>query len=88
IVTASRRLHDDFDAFLQTFEHYVTVRVTMQEIETIWRQEQQSQGFAVDGEMSKAHWDAQLKAFAALNPDLPHVAPDAVLAKQFVSAFE
>ena len=55
-----------------------------EEIETIWRQEQQSKGFAVDGELSEPHWQAQLKAFASLNPRLRTLSIDEVLARQFV----
>ena len=84
IVEASNRLDSDFQAFLATFEQYVTVRLQPEEIETIWRQEQQSKGFAVDGELSEPHWQAQLEAFASLNPRLPTLSLDEVLARQFV----
>lgn len=84
IVTASRRLNEDFDAFLKTFEHYVSVRLAPEQIETIWQQEQKSQGFAVDGEMSNEHWDKQLAAFAKLNPNLPMLERADILAVQFV----
>lgn len=86
IVTASRQLNEDFDAFLKTFEHYVSVKLAPQQIETIWQQEQKSQGFAVDGEMSDGHWDKQLAAFARLNPDLPKLERTDILAVQFVQA--
>jgi len=84
IVAASQRLHEDFDAFLKTFEHYVTIKVAPKEIEKIWLQEQQSNGFAIDGEMSKSHWNKQLKAFARLNPSLPRIQFDEVLNAKFV----
>ena len=84
IVAASQRLHEDFDAFLKTFEHYVTIKVAPKEIEKIWLQEQQSNGFAIDGEMSKSHWNKQLKAFATLNPSLPRIQFDEVLNAKFV----
>lgn len=84
IVAASQRLHEDFDAFLKTFEHYVTIKLAPKEIEKIWLQEQQSNGFAIDGEMSKSHWDKQLEAFATLNPSLPRIQFDEVLNAKFV----
>ena len=84
IVAASQRLHEDFDAFLKTFEHYVTIKIAPKEIEKIWLQEQQSNGFAIDGEMSKSHWNKQLKAFARLNPSLPRIQFDEVLNAKFV----
>lgn len=84
IVSASRLLSVDFDAFLKTFEHYVSVKLAPTQIEQIWLQECQSQGFAVDGEMSAAHWNAQLAAFAGLNPSLSPVEVSEVLATQFV----
>ena len=84
IVAASQRLHEDFDAFLKTFEHYVTIKIAPKEIEKIWLQEQQSNGFAIDGEMSKSHWNKQLKAFATLNPSLPRIQFDEVLNAKFV----
>ncbi|MEM7568140.1 MAG: ABC transporter substrate-binding protein, partial [Pseudomonadota bacterium] len=86
LVAASRRLDSDFEAFRRTFERYVTVRVTPRQIEEIWEQERRSKGFAVDGEMSAAHWDGQLDAYARLNPGLPRIAREDVLATRFVEA--
>ena len=68
----------------KTFEHYVTIKIAPKEIEKIWLQEQQSNGFAIDGEMSKSHWNKQLKAFARLNPSLPRIQFDEVLNAKFV----
>ena len=84
IVAASKRLNESFEAFLQTFEHYVSVKLAPKEIEQIWLQERQSKGFAIDGEMSKDHWNKQLKAFASLNPSLPSIQFDEVLTTKFV----
>ncbi|MBT6365231.1 MAG: hypothetical protein HOJ68_03485, partial [Bacteroidetes bacterium] len=66
------------------FEHYVSVKLAPKEIEQIWLQERQSKGFAIDGEMSKDHWNKQLKAFALLNPSLPSIQFDEVLTTKFV----
>ena len=84
IVAASKRLNESFEAFLQTFEHYVSVKLAPKEIEQIWLQERQSKGFAIDGEMSKGHWNKQLKAFASLNPSSPSIPFDEVLTTKFV----
>lgn len=84
IVIASRRLNDDFDAFVRTYEHYVSVKLPASEIEAIWAQECKSQGFAVNGELTTAHWDRQIEAFAALHPQLPKVERSAVIADRFV----
>lgn len=84
IVAASRLLAADFDSFLKTFEHHVSVKLTPGQIEKIWQQECQSQGFAVDGELSAKHWNTQLAAFATLNPTLPRIKLSQVLATQFV----
>lgn len=86
IIEASRKLHADFDAFLQTYERYVSVKLPAEQIEKIWSQEKASDGFAINGEMTPEHWEQQLSFFARLNPDLPLVDADAVLAKQFVDA--
>jgi ABC-type nitrate/sulfonate/bicarbonate transport system substrate-binding protein len=86
IVAASRLLNSDFNAFLSTYEKYVSVQLAPKEIERIWQQECQSHGFAVDGEMTAQHWTKQLAAFAALNPSLPRLELSDVLASQFVDS--
>ena len=84
IITASRRLRDDFDAFRKTYEHYVSVKLPANNVEAIWAQECASEGFAVNGELSTGHWDRQIESFAALNPQLPKVERDSVIAARFV----
>ncbi|MEM8590545.1 MAG: ABC transporter substrate-binding protein [Pseudomonadota bacterium] len=86
IIVASRRLNDDFEAFRTVYEHYVTVRLPAAEIKAIWRQERAAGGFAVNGEMTEAHWSRQLASFADLNPDLPTVDRAAILSTGFVDA--
>ena len=85
LIVASRRLRGDFDAFAETYEHYVSVRLPAAEIEKIWAQECASDGFAVNGELTPAHWQRQIGSFAALNPQLPIVNPEDVIADRFVS---
>ncbi|MEM6461216.1 MAG: ABC transporter substrate-binding protein [Pseudomonadota bacterium] len=84
IIVASRRLYDNFDDFLKTYEHYVSVELPAEEIEAIWRQERASDGFAVNGELSAGHWDGQIASFAALNPHLSAIDRDTVIAHRFV----
>lgn len=84
IIIASRRLHQDFDAFLRVYERYVSVSLPSEQIERIWTQERGSGGFAINGEMTEAHWDRQLASFAQLNPELPKLDRETVLATDFV----
>ncbi len=86
IIDASRRLRGDFDAFLRTYEHYVSVSLPPSEIERIWQQECASEGFAVNGEVTDAHWDGQLVAFARLNPRLRTIGREEVLSPAHVLA--
>lgn len=85
IIVASRRLRDDFDAFVKTFEHYVSVTLPAAEIDAIWAQECASDGFAVNGELTPDHWQRQIASFAALNPQLPTIALEDLIAGRFVS---
>ena len=85
IIAASRRLRDDFGAFVKTFEHYVSITLPAAEIEAIWAQECASEGFAVNGELTPGHWQRQIASFAALNPQLPSVEPQELIAGRFVS---
>lgn len=73
MIRASRALHEDFDAFRSAYNHHVTVSVPADHVREIWRQERDSGGFAVDGELSAAHWGAQMKSFFELNPELPRI---------------
>jgi ABC-type nitrate/sulfonate/bicarbonate transport system substrate-binding protein len=85
LILASRRLRDDPDAFRAVVEHHVSVPLSDGDIEAIHRQEVASDGFAVDGEMSAAHWDAQIDFFRQLNPNLAVPAREDVLAPAFVA---
>ena len=54
------------------------------EIAAIWQQERDNGGFAVNGEMSAVHWNAQFADFRELNPTLREVTQDEILARNFV----
>ena len=85
MIKASRALHDDYATFRHVYDTYVTVPLPDDDIETIWRSEQETGGFAVNGEMSATHWNAQLESYFALNPDLKRFERDDLLASKFVS---
>jgi ABC-type nitrate/sulfonate/bicarbonate transport system substrate-binding protein len=86
MIHASRALHDRFEVFHHTVKEYVSVKLSEEEARLLWKREHDSGGWAVDGEMTDAHWDAQLALFHELNPQLPEIRKDALLAGQFVSA--
>lgn len=85
MIKASRALHDDYASFREVYDGYVTVPLPDDDVEWIWQREHDTGGFAVNGEMSPGHWDAQLDSYAALNPDMSPIARDDLLASQFVS---
>lgn len=84
MIRASRTLHSDAAVFERVFRGNAIVELPGDEIAAIWRQERDNGGFAVNGEMSRAHWDAQFADFRALNPDLRAVSQDEILARGFV----
>jgi ABC-type nitrate/sulfonate/bicarbonate transport system substrate-binding protein len=73
MIQASRALHSDYAAFRKTYDHYVSVKIPDEQVRTIWQQERDSGGFAVNGELSQQHWQAQMDSFFQLNPDLPKI---------------
>jgi ABC-type nitrate/sulfonate/bicarbonate transport system substrate-binding protein len=81
---ASRALHERFEAFRSTVRAYVQVPLTDEEIRLLWQREHDSRGWAVDGELSPGHWDAQLALFRSLNPWLRAVTFDEVIAAEFI----
>jgi ABC-type nitrate/sulfonate/bicarbonate transport system substrate-binding protein len=84
MIRASRALHDDFEAFRRVYEHYVTVKVPLEMVRTIWRQERETGGFAVNGELSEPHWRRQTELLYELDPDLARVDLRDVIAHRFV----
>ncbi len=85
MIKASRALHDDYAAFREVYDGYVTVKLPDEDVEWIWQREHETGGFAVNGEMSAAHWDAQLDSYVALNPGMQRIERNDLLAGQFVS---
>lgn len=84
MIRASRALHSDRAVFERVFRDNAIVALSDDEIGAIWRQERENGGFAVNGEMSAAHWDAEFADFRALNPTLREVSQDEILARGFV----
>ncbi len=84
MILASRALHDDFTAFRATYRQYVKVSVPEEQIRGIWEQERDANGFAVNGELSHAHWQSQLDLFYALHADLPRVNFEQLIDTRFV----
>ena len=85
MIRASRALNDDFDAFKKVYDYHVTVSVPADEIRRIWQQERDSGGFALNGELTSAHWNAQMTSFFELYPSLPRIAYEDVILDRFVT---
>lgn len=85
MIRASRALHDDFDAFRKVYDRHVTVPVPPDLVKGIWQQEHDSGGFAINGELTNAHWREQLARFYELHPDLPRVTRKDLIADGFVA---
>lgn len=86
MIRASRALHEDYALFRRVYDHHVTVPVPDDHVQRIWQQERQSGGFAINGELTRAHWASQMSLFYELNPALPRIPREAVLAERFVEA--
>ena len=84
MIKASRALHDDFATFKKVYDYYVTVPVPEKDVQTIWQQEHDTAGFAINGELTKDHWRDEMELFYKLNPDLPKVTREDVIAENFV----
>ena len=85
MIRASRALNDDFENFRKVYDHNVTVPVADEDIYDIWKKERDSSGFAIDGELSEEHWQKQMGLFYELNPDLPKISRNDVIAENFVA---
>jgi len=85
MIKASRALHEDFSNFKKVYDHYVTVPVPDEDVRKIWQQEHDTAGFAVNGELTHGHWRDEMDLFYKLNPDLPRVTREDVIAENFVA---
>lgn len=84
MILASRALHERFEVFHEVLKAHVSVKLSADEARLLWQREHDSGGWAVDGEMTGAHWAAQLALFAELNPELEEIQPAAVLVPGYV----
>ena len=85
MILASRALHERFEVFHDTVKEYVSVKLSPDEARLLWQREHDSGGWALNGEMTAAHWDAQLALFHELNPDLKPIEKSSVLSQRFVA---
>lgn len=85
MIKASRALHDDFHTFKTVYDHYVTVPVPEEDVQTIWQQEHDTAGFAINGELTKGHWKDEMELFYKLNPTLTEVNREDIIAENFVA---
>jgi hypothetical protein len=86
MIGASRALHESFDNFRSCVRACVNLRLADEELRLLWQREHDSRGWAVDGELSRPHWEAQLTLFRDLNPSLRRLGYDEVIAPQFIPA--
>jgi hypothetical protein len=86
MIQASRALHDRFEVFHDTVKACVSVRLSTEEARLLWKREHDSGGWAVNGELTQQHWDAQLRLFQKLNPALRAVSREELIAEPFVAA--
>lgn len=83
---ASRALHGEFEAFRACVRAYVTLPLADAELRLLWQREHDSRGWALDGELTRAHWDAQLLLYRELNPLLRALRYEEIIAPQFLRA--
>jgi predicted amidohydrolase/ABC-type nitrate/sulfonate/bicarbonate transport system substrate-binding protein len=81
LVHASRAMHDDYEAFKATVKKNVTMKVENHEIRAIWEHEHNAGGFAVNGALSRRHWEKQFKVFGIEN-----LKPEDVLTRSYMRA--
>jgi ABC-type nitrate/sulfonate/bicarbonate transport system substrate-binding protein len=84
MVSASRGLHESFDNFRSTVRAYVKLALSDEELRLLWQREHDSRGWAVDGELSRAHWDAQLALYATVDPAARGMTYDELIAPSFL----
>lgn len=85
MILASRALHDDAAVFSEVARANVAVSLNDAELGLMWRREHSSGGWAVNGELTRGHWDAQLRLFRELNPDTRAVTREELIADRYVT---
>ena len=84
MVLASRALHESFDNFRSAVRACVKLPLSDEELRLLWQREHDSRGWAVDGELSRAHWDAQLELYRTIDPATRGVTFDALITTRFL----
>jgi len=84
MIRASRALHDDAEVFKKVVRSHVTVKLSDAELQLMWQREHSSGGWAVNGEMTRGHWEAQLALTRELNPKARAVTREELIAGRFV----
>jgi ABC-type nitrate/sulfonate/bicarbonate transport system substrate-binding protein len=73
MILAQRALYDRFEVFRDVTTANAGVKVSEPELRLLWQRETSSGGWAVNGELSKPHWEAQFDLYKTLYPDLRRV---------------
>ena len=84
MILASRALHDDFATFAAVAKGCIAVALSDAELRLLWEREHSSGGWAVNGELTRGHWQAQLALWRELNPGSRAVTRDELIAERFV----
>jgi ABC-type nitrate/sulfonate/bicarbonate transport system substrate-binding protein len=73
MILAQRALHDKFEVFRDVVTANAGVKLTEPELRLLWQRETSSGGWAVNGELTRSHWEAQFDLYQTLYPDLRRV---------------
>ncbi len=84
MILASRALHDDVEVFKRVAKKCIAVDLSESELRTLWQREHDSGGWAVNGELTRAHWDAQMRLYRDLNAQSRAVTREELIAGRFV----
>jgi ABC-type nitrate/sulfonate/bicarbonate transport system substrate-binding protein len=84
MIRASRALHDDVEVFKRVVRDNVPVKLNDTELQLMWQREHSSGGWAVNGELTRGHWQAQLALCRELNPAHRAVSRDELIIERFV----
>jgi ABC-type nitrate/sulfonate/bicarbonate transport system substrate-binding protein len=84
MILASRALHDEFATFAKVAKGCIAVALSESELRLLWEREHSSGGWAVNGELTRGHWQAQLALFRDLNPAARAVTREELIAERFV----
>jgi ABC-type nitrate/sulfonate/bicarbonate transport system substrate-binding protein len=84
MILASRALHDDFATFAAVAKGCIAVALSDAELRVLWEREHSNGGWAVNGELTHGHWQAQLALWRDLNSGSRAVTRSELIAERFV----